>query len=152
MLALFAAAIVWQQFNSVFENADGHPVPLLNPMLWSFWLPYFLLLLALEAIFLVVTYRAGSWKWSAVWANVALNALFAVPQRPTGPPGRRRWGQRPGRKRRPARTRRTGKVSLHRVLAEAGPLRPRPSVARSGGRKRPLPGTFLAGGGRGRSR
>jgi hypothetical protein len=79
MLALFAAAIVWQQFYSVFENADGRPVPLLNPELWSFWLPYFLLLLALEAIFLVVTYRAGSWKWSTAWANVALNLLFAVP-------------------------------------------------------------------------
>jgi hypothetical protein len=79
MLALFAAAIVWQQFYSVFENAAGNPVPLLNPELWSFWLPYFLFLLALEAVFLVVTYRTGTWTWGAAWANVALNLLFAVP-------------------------------------------------------------------------
>jgi hypothetical protein len=79
LLALFAGSIVWQQFYSVFEDESGNPIPLVNPELWSFWLPFFLAVIALEIVFLLVLYRLGRWTFGLAWANVALNVIFAVP-------------------------------------------------------------------------
>ena len=76
-LGLFAAFIVVQQFGlpwvAVLEG-----VPLLNPELWSFWLPYFLVLIVLEMLFAVGIYMWG-WNWWLASANVALNIAFTVP-------------------------------------------------------------------------
>jgi len=76
-LALFASVIVWQQFASPFTDAAGEPVPLLDPALWSFWLPYFLVLIALEILFAVALY-VFDWNWWLVAANLVLNVAFAV--------------------------------------------------------------------------
>ncbi|MGX5697867.1 permease prefix domain 1-containing protein [Agromyces soli] len=76
-LAIAAAAIVWQQFGWPWVPAlEG--VPLLDPALWTFWLPYFLVLLVLEAAFAVVLYRRG-WSWPLAFCNIALNVAFTVP-------------------------------------------------------------------------
>lgn len=77
-LAIFAGAIVWQQFFSVFRTSDGAPIPLLDPALWSFWLPYALGIILLEALFAIWLYRTG-WNWANATVNVLLNAAFAVP-------------------------------------------------------------------------
>lgn len=77
-LALFAAALVWQQFGVVFRDGVREPIPVLDPALWSFWIPYFLGLLVLEAIFAVAIYRRG-WTWAFAGLNVLLNAAFTVP-------------------------------------------------------------------------
>jgi hypothetical protein len=54
------------------------PIPVLDPALWSFWIPYFLGLLVLEAIFAVRIYRHG-WNRTLAGLNVLLNAAFTVP-------------------------------------------------------------------------
>jgi hypothetical protein len=77
-LVLFAGAIVWQQFFSVFTDAAGQPIPLLDPSLWTFWLPYFLGLLALELLFAVAVYAWG-WNWWLAAFNLVLNVAFTVP-------------------------------------------------------------------------
>ena len=77
-LVFFAGAIVWQQFFSVYADDAGQPIPLLDPELWSFWLPYFLALIVLELLFAVAVYAWG-WNWWLVGANVVLNLAFAVP-------------------------------------------------------------------------
>jgi len=77
-LLMFAGAIIWQQFASPVTDASGTPVPLLDPALWSFWLPYFLVLLMLEVLFAVGVYLWG-WNWWLVAANVVLNVAFTVP-------------------------------------------------------------------------
>jgi hypothetical protein len=77
-LVLFAAAIVWQQFFSVFTDDAGRPIPLVDPSLWSFWLPYFLVLLALELAFAVAVYAWG-WNWWLAAGNLVLNVAFVVP-------------------------------------------------------------------------
>ncbi|MDQ0736115.1 hypothetical protein [Arthrobacter agilis] len=77
-LALFAGAILWQQIRSVALADDGSAIPLLDPALWSFWLPWFLALIVLEAGFALWLYLRG-WSWSAAVVNVVLNLAFAVP-------------------------------------------------------------------------
>ncbi len=74
-LGLIGAAIVWQQFRSPI----GDQLPMLDPDLWSFWLPLILALLVVEMAFEVVKYRAGSWSRGLATANVVLGALFAAP-------------------------------------------------------------------------
>ena len=77
-LAVFAALIVWQRTTSVYTDAAGDPIQFLNPDLWSFWIPWFLGVAALEVLFGIVLYRRG-WSWAlAIW-NIALNAAFAIP-------------------------------------------------------------------------
>lgn len=78
-LGFFAAALVWQQFNSVYVDAAGTPVPLLDPALWSFWLPYTLVLLALELLFAVALYAVRRWNWALAITHIPLSLAFAIP-------------------------------------------------------------------------
>ncbi|KQZ08806.1 hypothetical protein ASD23_10580 [Agromyces sp. Root1464] len=77
-LAIAAGFLVWQQFGIVWADGERTSVPLLAPDLWSFWLPYLLALIALEAAFAVWVYRSD-WNWANALVNVALNAAFAIP-------------------------------------------------------------------------
>lgn len=77
-LTLFAVVIVLQQFLSVFEDAGG-PIPILRPELWSFWIPWFLAVIALEIVFAVVLARTGRWTRPLAIANVVLNLAFTIP-------------------------------------------------------------------------
>jgi hypothetical protein len=77
-LSLVAAAIVWQQLRSPIRD-DGEPLPLLDPELWSFWLPLILVLLVAEALLEVVKYRAGGWSTGLATVNVVLGLVFAAP-------------------------------------------------------------------------
>ncbi|WP_026821021.1 hypothetical protein [Arthrobacter castelli] len=75
VLLIFAAvAIVWQQFRSVFSNADG-AIPLLEPELWNAWIPAFMVLLALGIGMELWKYLAGRWKMSVVVANAVLDVV-----------------------------------------------------------------------------
>jgi len=77
-LTLFAVAIVWQQFGVVFRDGVREPIPVLDPALWSFWIPYFLGLIVLEMLFAIVVYVRG-WTWTWAGLNILLNAAFVVP-------------------------------------------------------------------------
>lgn len=77
-LVVFAGAIVWQQAGAVFRDGERLPIPVLDPALWSFWIPYFLVLLALEVVFAVLVYLRG-WTWTLAGVNVLLNVAFTVP-------------------------------------------------------------------------
>src|SRR5690606_34982888 len=74
-LGLIGAAVVWQQFRSPVTDDDG-PVPILDPDLWSFWLPLVLVLLVAEMVFEVVKYRTATLRPSL---NMLIGAAFAVP-------------------------------------------------------------------------
>lgn len=76
---LFIGLVVWQRNIWVVETAGGWAWPVLNPALWDFWIPWFLVLAALEIAFALVLFGIGRWTWSLAWANVALNLAFAVP-------------------------------------------------------------------------
>lgn len=77
-LGLLGAATVWQQFRSPVQSGDER-LPILDPDLWSFWLPLILVLLVAEMAFEIVKYRAGSWTFRLATVNVVLGAAFAAP-------------------------------------------------------------------------
>ncbi|WP_207454999.1 permease prefix domain 1-containing protein [Desertivibrio insolitus] len=72
-------ALVWQQFSSVFTDDSGAPIPLFEPALWSFWLPYFAVLILAEIPIAVAAWCTGRYTTRLAWINVAQNVLFAVP-------------------------------------------------------------------------
>ncbi|GAA1819611.1 permease prefix domain 1-containing protein [Agromyces neolithicus] len=77
-LVLFAVAIVWQQSGAVWIDGERQPIPVLDPALWSFWIPWFLGLIALEVVFAIVIYLRG-WTWVLAGINVLLTIAFTVP-------------------------------------------------------------------------
>jgi hypothetical protein len=77
-LAVAAIALVWQQ-TAMPITIDGTSYPLFNPDLWSFWLPYFLVVLGAEILFHVALYLRGSWSVPFATINTVLNLAFAIP-------------------------------------------------------------------------
>lgn len=63
----------------VVESLGSEPIAVLNPELWSFWLPYFIAIAVLEIIFAVVAYAIGHWTWLLAGVNIVLNLAFAIP-------------------------------------------------------------------------
>lgn len=78
-LLFFAGAIVWQQLFSVFADPAGNPIPLVNPQLWSFWLPYALVIIAAELAFAVVLFVNRRWTWPLAGVHAVLSLAFAIP-------------------------------------------------------------------------
>lgn len=78
-LGVLAGLLGWQQVSSPLR-LDGERLPVLDPALWSFWLPLILLVLLTEAAFEVTTYlRAGPWTPGFAALNTVLGAVFAAP-------------------------------------------------------------------------
>ncbi|MFC7545326.1 permease prefix domain 1-containing protein [Plantactinospora sp. GCM10030261] len=79
MILLFAAWFPWQHYQSFVDGGSGTDIPILDPDLWTFWLPVVLAVLLVSAAFEIVKYRVGRWTWPLVAANVAVQLAFAVP-------------------------------------------------------------------------
>ncbi|MRX42294.1 hypothetical protein [Agromyces kandeliae] len=77
-LGLFAGVIIWQGYGAPVANPLGESVPVLSPDLWSFWIPWFLVLIGLEMVFATAIYAWG-WNWWLAIVNLLLNVAFAVP-------------------------------------------------------------------------
>ncbi len=58
---------------------DGQAFPLFDPALWSFWLPYFVVVSLLEIGFTVLLYLRGRWTLTFAVINALLGVAFAVP-------------------------------------------------------------------------
>jgi hypothetical protein len=69
---LLIVALVLQQFT--FSD-----VPVLDPENWSFWWPYFIVILLLECAYAVWLYRRGAWSHTVTAVNAALQVLFTAP-------------------------------------------------------------------------
>lgn len=78
-LAFLGAAIIWQQVRPPVRG-DGERFPVLDPDLWTFWLPLVLALLVVEMGLEVVKYRAGQvWTRGFATVNTVLGLVFAAP-------------------------------------------------------------------------
>ena len=77
-LVIAAIALVWQQ-TAMPITIDGVSYPLFNPDLWSFWLPWLLVVLGLQIVFHLALYLRGGWTWAFAVANTILNLAFLVP-------------------------------------------------------------------------
>lgn len=78
-LVLIALALVWQHVSSPVRVA-GEEVPVLDPALWSLWIPLLLAVVVGHAIVVVLAFRAGRWTLplAAVGAVLDLVAAGAV--------------------------------------------------------------------------
>ncbi len=78
-LTLYIAALIAQQFFSPLMDASGDPLPVINPELWSFWLPFFIALAVLEMVFAIVLHRTRRWTIPLAIVNTVLAFAFAIP-------------------------------------------------------------------------
>lgn len=62
----------------LFADEGGARVPLLAQDLWSPWLVVLLAIAAVETLVTVLTWRRGTWGWTAAGVNVAANVLVAL--------------------------------------------------------------------------
>ncbi|MGH3657940.1 MAG: permease prefix domain 1-containing protein [Micromonosporaceae bacterium] len=69
--------VILQRFRSVFHDASG-AIPVLDPGLWSLWIPAFFVLAAAQAIFLVALWRRGPWTYGAAAVQAVLQLVFAA--------------------------------------------------------------------------
>ena len=58
---IVAALLVFDRFSPVATNSAGDRVPVLDPGLWSLWIPVFFVLLALSIVIAFVVFRLGRW-------------------------------------------------------------------------------------------
>ncbi|MCG5445012.1 permease prefix domain 1-containing protein [Micromonospora sp. NIE79] len=79
MLLLTIAYLPFQHYHSWVRGTDGENIPILDPALWSFWLPALIVVLALSVIFEIVKYRMARWTWTLFGIRALLNLAFAVP-------------------------------------------------------------------------
>ncbi len=74
-----AGLIVFQHVRSWFTDETGDRVSILDPELWSSWIPVILASIAAGIVLDVVRYRTGRWTVGQAVANVGVNAAFALP-------------------------------------------------------------------------
>lgn len=77
-LLFTVGALVWQQMSSVFTDADGTPIPVLQPDLWTLWIPVFIGLCALTLVHAVVLYSVGRWTVPLLVTVALLNLASAA--------------------------------------------------------------------------
>ncbi len=73
-----AGALVWQSVARPI-GIDGTGYPLIDPALWSSWLPLLVAVLVAEMVLAVVSYVRGRWTWTYAAINAVLALAFAVP-------------------------------------------------------------------------
>ncbi|MBQ0994059.1 permease prefix domain 1-containing protein [Micromonospora sp. H61] len=79
MLVLTIAYLPLQHYHSWVRGTDGENIPILDPALWSFWLPALIVVLAASAVVEIVKYRIAHWTWTIFGIRAVLSLAFAVP-------------------------------------------------------------------------
>ncbi|QCX28361.1 hypothetical protein [Nocardioides jishulii] len=78
-LAILGILLIWQQVAPTVR-IDGERLPVIDPDLWSFWMPLVLVTLACEIAFEAAKYRAGAgWTPGFAALNTVTGLLFAAP-------------------------------------------------------------------------
>jgi hypothetical protein len=75
-LGVMAALLIMQQTTSPF-GSGGDTIAVIDPALWSWWIPIVLVLIALEVVFTLWVHLKG-WTWPAAVVNAALALAFAA--------------------------------------------------------------------------
>lgn len=78
-LAILGILLVWQQV-APMVRIDGERLPVIDPDLWSFWMPLVLVALGCEMAFEAAKYRAGAgWTPGFAALNTVTGLVFAAP-------------------------------------------------------------------------
>jgi hypothetical protein len=75
---LLIGALLWVQLQPPI-TIDDSTYPLFDPGLWSFWLPYFIVLAVVEIGLAIVIWLRGRWTYPLAAINALLGAAFAIP-------------------------------------------------------------------------
>jgi hypothetical protein len=78
-MVVILAGIAWGQFWPLFRDDSGAVIPFFAPELWSFWLPYFIVLAVAGAVFYLTLYRNRRWTWLFAVLNMALGLAAVIP-------------------------------------------------------------------------
>ncbi|MET8092649.1 permease prefix domain 1-containing protein [Micromonospora sp. NPDC005220] len=79
MLVVTIGYLPLQHYQSWVRATDGDNIPILDPALWSFWLPALIVVLLGDVVFEIVKYRIGRWSWPLFGVKALLNLAFGVP-------------------------------------------------------------------------
>ena len=74
---LTIAALFWQR-SSTLVTDDGAPVAILEPDNWSFWWPFLIVLLVVEAVLAILAFRRGRWTPTLFGQYAAIQVVFAA--------------------------------------------------------------------------
>jgi hypothetical protein len=74
----FIGTVLWLQLASPIV-VNGESISLFDPVLWSFWLPWFIVVWLLDIVLMVAVYRHGHWTHVHATVHAVLSAAFAVP-------------------------------------------------------------------------
>ena len=75
---LLIVALLWVQLAPPIV-IDGDAYPLFDPALWSFWLPYFIVVTLVEILLAIAIFARGHMTWTFATLNALLGAAFAIP-------------------------------------------------------------------------
>ena len=78
-IAFVIGVLVLQHFRSWVDGPGGEDVPVLDPDLWSFWLPLLIAVLVLSIVLEVHKYRVGHYSASVVAGVVVTSLGWAIP-------------------------------------------------------------------------
>lgn len=70
--------VLWQRFRPAFRDAGGDPVPVLDPDLWSLWIPLLFVLVATNIGVEVWKYREGRWTLPLTVTNAVVDAAWVA--------------------------------------------------------------------------
>ncbi|NED56299.1 hypothetical protein G3I24_36130 [Micromonospora aurantiaca] len=70
--------LIGQHFQR-WTTDDGSRMAVLDPALWSFWLPALIMVLLATVGLEIAKYRSGRWTWPLVAVNAVLGVAFAAP-------------------------------------------------------------------------
>ena len=79
MAGLIVAALVGQATGGALLSPSGQALPIIDPALWSFWMPYFIALLLVQAARQIAVYARPSQLRLWAWANLPIQAAFCIP-------------------------------------------------------------------------
>ena len=86
-VAIGVLALAWQQTARPI-TIDGQSYPLLDGALWSSWIPWLLVVVALQCGLTLVRWARGGWTVPLAVANLALSLAFLLPVLKLGQDGR----------------------------------------------------------------
>lgn len=78
-LSLLIWILLWLPGYQGTFDTDLPAIPILEPTLSSFWIPYLVIVLLASIALEIVKYRAGMWTVPLAAVNTVLNAAFAIP-------------------------------------------------------------------------
>ena len=77
--ALFVAFLIAQQFNPLLHADDGTPIPLIDPVLWSWFLPWLIVVVAIDIALTIAIVLHGRTSWWSAVGSALTTIAISVP-------------------------------------------------------------------------